>query len=47
VGAMPVRIRRIRLEGVRIGESRVGAVDGNAHAGELLSTRLTIPAGYA
>jgi len=47
VGAMPVWVGRVRLERVGIGQSSVGAVDGNAHAQRILSTRLTMEVGYA
>ena len=47
VGAVTVGIGRIRLERVGIGQTSVGAVDGNAHTQRILSTRLTMEVGYA
>ncbi len=43
VGAMAVRVDRVWLESGRIGETGVGAVDGNAHAGSGGSTFMNTP----
>jgi hypothetical protein len=42
VGAVAVRIDRIRLEGVRIDEAGVGAMHGDAHAPAMPSTSLRL-----
>ncbi len=47
VGAVPVGVGRIRLERVGIGQTSVGAVNGDAHTRREVSTSLTMEVGYA